>query len=119
MGALHPQVVHFAVALLFLGVAVRILSLVTRDRFAFVGPMAVSLITLGTLAAVAAALTGDAAHGPIEAMPGMWPIVTDLEEGGERTRNIFIIVFLVELVGVVLRQPERRRYALIASAIVG
>jgi uncharacterized membrane protein len=119
MGALHPQVVHFAIALLFLGVAVRVLSLVTRDRMAFVGPMAVSLITLGTLAAVAAAFTGDAAHGPIEAMPGLRPIVTEHEEWGERTRNIFIIVFLVELVGVVLRQPERRRYALIASAIVG
>src|SRR6476469_6996124 len=100
MGALHPQVVHFAIALLFVGVAVRALSLVTRERVAFIGPMAVSLIALGTLAAVAAAFTGDAAHGPVEAMPGLRPIVTDHEEWGERARNIFVIVALIELVAL-------------------
>jgi len=119
MGALHPQVVHFAIALLFLGVAVRALSLVTRERVAFIGPMAVSLIALGTLAAVVAAFTGDAAHGPVEAMPGLRPIVTEHEEWGERARNIFVIVVLIELVALFLRQPERQRYALIASTIVG
>ena len=119
MGALHPQVVHFAIALLFLGVAVRALSLVTRERVSFIGPMAVSLIALGTLAAVVAAFTGDAAHGPVEAMPGLRPIVTEHEEWGERTRNIFVIVVLIELVALFLRQPERQRYALIASTIVG
>lgn len=119
MGALHPQVVHFAIALLVVGVLVRAVSLVTKDRFAFVGPMAVTLLTLGTLAAIAAAFTGDAAHAPIEAMPGLRPIVTQHEEWGERARNIFVLVCLIELVALVLRNPARRRYALIASAMVG
>ena len=81
--------------------------------------MAVSLIALGTLAAIAAAFTGDAAHGPVEAMPGLRPIVSAHEAWGERTRNIFIVVVLIELVALFLRQPERQRYALIASTIVG
>src|SRR3954468_8368693 len=119
MGAFHPQVVHFAIALLFLGVAFRALSLVTRERVAFVGPMALTLLTLGTVAAIAAALTGDAAHGPIEAMPGLRPIVTEHEEWGERVRNIFIVVVVIELIALVLRQPARVRYALIASTVLG
>jgi uncharacterized membrane protein len=119
MGALHPQVVHFAIALLFVGVAFRALSLVTRERVAFVGPMALTLLVLGTLAAVVAAYTGDAAHGPIEAMPGLRTAVTAHEEWGERARNIFIVVVLIELVALVLRHPERTRYALFASTIVG
>jgi len=119
MGALHPQVVHFAIALLFVGVAFRALSLVTKDRFPFVGPMAMTLLTLGTLAAIVAAYTGDAAHAPVEAMPGLRPAVTAHEEWGERARNIFIVVFLIELISLVLRQPARVRYALIASTIVG
>jgi uncharacterized membrane protein len=119
MGALHPQVVHFAIALLFVGVVVRAVSLVTRDRLAFIGPMAITLLALGTLAAVAAAFTGDAAHGPVEAMPGLRSVVTEHEQWGERARNVFIVVLLIELVALVLRNPERRRYALIASTIVG
>jgi len=120
MGALHPEVVHFAIALLFVGVAFRAVSLLTKDRIGFVGPMAFTLLTLGMLAAVAAAFTGDAAHGPVEAMPGLRPIVTEHEEWGERARNIFVIVFLIELAGLLLsRNPVRMRYALIASTLVG
>ena len=120
MGALHPEVVHFAVALLFVGVAFRAVSLLTKDRIGFVGPMAFTLLTLGMLAAVAAAFTGDAAHGPVEAMPGLRPIITEHEEWGERARNIFVIVFLIELAALALsRNPARMRYALIASTLVG
>jgi len=119
MGAFHPQVVHFAIALLFLGVAFRALSLVTRERVAFVGPMALTLLTLGTIAAIVAVMTGDAAHGPIEAMPGLRPIVTEHEEWGERVRNIFLVVLVIELIALVLREPVRARYALIASTVVG
>jgi uncharacterized membrane protein len=119
MGALHPEVVHFAIALLIVGVGVRALSLATRDRVSFVGPMAFTLLTLGTLAVIAAAFTGDAAHTPIEAMPGLRPIVTQHETWGERTRNIFIIVLMVEFVALLLRDPARRRIVLTASTIIG
>ena len=119
MGVFHPQIVHFAIALLLVGVGFRALSLLTRDRIAFLGPMAATLLMLGTVAAVLAAMTGDAAHAPVEAMPGLRPIVTDHEQWGEWTRNIFLVVFLIELTAIVWRNAAVIRYALIASAVTG
>jgi uncharacterized membrane protein len=116
VGIFHPEVVHFAIALLVVGVLLRALSLAGRP--AFVGPTAATLLILGSLAAFAAAYTGDAAHGPIEQMPGLRPSVESHEQWGEWVRNIFGLVLVIELVGLVLR-PPRRRYALIASTIVG
>jgi uncharacterized membrane protein len=117
MGALHPQVVHFAIALLIVGVLFRALSLLGRP--AFISPAAGTLLLLGTVAAVVSAYTGDAAHGPIEQMPGLRPAVQAHEEWGERTRNIFVIVLLIEGVALALRNSEKARYALTASTIVG
>jgi uncharacterized membrane protein len=117
MGAFHPEVVHFAIALLFVGVLFRAISLLGRP--AFLNPAAATLLVLGTLAAVAAAYTGTAAHGPIEQMPGLRPAVTAHEEWGERARNIFIVVVLAELAALALRRSPRARYALIASTLVG
>jgi uncharacterized membrane protein len=131
MAALHPEVVHFAIALLFVGVFFRVLSLAVAGRFPFVGPMAATLLILGTIAAVVAALTGEAAHGPVEAMPGLRPIVSEHERWGEWTRNIFIVVLIIEIVAVLLQWGGRiprstpvnasrwLRYAMIASAAVG
>jgi uncharacterized membrane protein len=116
MGALHPEVVHFAIALLFVGVLLRAVSLLGRP--AFVGPTAAVLLILGTLAAFAAAYTGDVAHGPIEQMPGLRPTVESHEVWGDWVRNIFGVVLLVELLALALR-PPKRRYALMASTIVG
>ena len=119
MPSLHPQVVHFAIALLVFGVVCRALSLVTRERIAFISPMATTLLMLGTVAAVLAAMTGDAAHGPVEAMPGLRPIVSEHEQWGEWTRNIFLVVFLIELIAIALRGSALVRYVLIASTVVG
>ena len=117
MGAYHPQVVHFAIALLVVGVLFRVLAWLGRP--AFLGPAAAALLTLGTLAAVAAAYTGDAAHGPVERMPGLRPAVTEHEEWGERTRNIFLLVVLAEAVALALRKSPKARYALMASTAIG
>ena len=73
--------------------------------------MAATLLMLGTVAAVLTAMTGDAAHGPVEAMPGLGPIVTDHEKWGEWVRNIFLLVFLIELTAIVLRKSTMVRYA--------
>ena len=91
MASLHPQVVHFAIALLIVGVLFRAVSLLGRP--AFIGPAAATLLALGTVAIIVAALTGDAAHGPVEQMPGLRPAVMEHEAWGERARNVFIIVF--------------------------
>jgi len=117
MGAYHPQVVHFAIALLVVGVLFRLLAWLGRP--AFLGPAAAALLTLGTLAAVAAAYTGDAAHGPVERMPGLRLAVTEHEAWGERARNIFLIVVLAEAVALALRKSAKARYALMASTAIG
>ena len=117
MGALHPQVVHFAIALLFVGVLFRAASWLGRP--AFLGPSATALLTLGTLAAIVAVYTGDVAHGPVEQMPGLRPAVEDHEFWGSWARNIFVIVLLAELVALALRNSPKARYALITSTAVG
>jgi uncharacterized membrane protein len=117
MAALHPQVVHFAIALLIVGVLFRALSLLGRP--AFIGPAAATLLLLGTVAAVVSAYTGDAAHQPIEQMPGLRPAVQAHEEWGERTRNIFVVVLLIEAVALAMRNSAKSRYALIASTVIG
>ncbi|MGH7676577.1 MAG: hypothetical protein ACREMV_15030, partial [Gemmatimonadales bacterium] len=60
----HPQIVHFAVALLAAGVLSRWISL--TDRAAFTGPAAAALLLAGTAAAVLAVRSGTDAHGPVE-----------------------------------------------------
>jgi uncharacterized membrane protein len=117
MGAFHPEVVHFAIALLILGVACRALSLFGRP--VFLNQFAATLLILGTLATIAAVYTGNAAHGPIEQMPGLRPIVTEHEEWGERARNIFLIVMLIELAALAFRRSPKLKYLLIASTVIG
>jgi Predicted membrane protein len=117
MGAFHPQVVHFAIALLFVGVLFRAVSWLGRPQF--VGPAATSLLILGTIAAIVAAYTGDAAHGPVEQMPGLRPAVEDHEFWGNWARNIFIVVVVAELVALALRNSPKARYALLTSTALG
>jgi uncharacterized membrane protein len=92
---LHPQVVHFVIALLFAGVVFRWLSF--TDRLAPLGPAALVLLLTGTVAAVLAVQSGEAAHGPVERIPGVRAAVQDHQDWGERTRNIFLGVALLEV----------------------
>lgn len=119
MGALHPQVVHFAVALVFAGVGLRLISLTGRVPFA--GPAATTLVLLGTLACFAAAQTGEAAHGPVERIPGVRPAVVEHEEWGERTRNLFVVISLFEIAALALtRREHQRAFAVsVAAAVAG
>ncbi|MBI1795546.1 MAG: hypothetical protein HYR74_00680 [Candidatus Eisenbacteria bacterium] len=103
IGIFHPQIVHFVVALLIIGVAARVVSLLPLGpRFAFVGPMAATLIVLGTLAALAAVHSGLQAHGVAERIPGARNAVQEHEEAGEWVRNVFIGIALLELIGLAL-----------------
>lgn len=119
MGAYHPQVVHFAVALVFVGVGCRLFSLVRRSGFA--SAAATLLILLGTLACFAAVYTGVEAHGPVERIPGVRPAVVDHEEWGERARNVFVLVSILEIAALVLswRQHGAARPLTIAAAVAG
>lgn len=119
LAALHPQVVHFVVALIIVGVLFRVLSILMRT--AWLSPAALALITLGALASVVAVRSGADAHGPVERVPGARPAVVEHEEWGERARNIFLILFAVEAVAATLtaRKAGVARTAQIVAAVVG
>lgn len=119
IGSLHPIVVHFAIALLFAGVVLRWISL-TR-KLSFTSPAAVLLIVAGTVAALAAVESGEDAHGPAERIPGVREVVHEHEEYGERARNVFLAVAVLEVAGLVLTRRKVRRagLVLVASALVG
>ena len=121
IGVYHPQIVHFVVALLVVGVAARVVSLLPLGgRISFVGPMAATLILLGTLGALAAVHSGLNAHGPVERVPGAREAVVEHEEWGERTRNVFLVVALLEI--AMLAMAGRRRLVIglrVVSAVAG
>jgi uncharacterized membrane protein len=116
LAALHPQVVHFVIGLLIVGVLFRLVALTGRARWT--GPAATTLLVTGTLAAVIAVKSGDDAHGPVERVPGARPIVQEHEEAGERARNVFLGVSLLELLALALSATPQRALRF-GSAAVG
>ena len=119
IGAYHPIIVHFAIVLLVVGVIFRWISL--TGRAAFTGPAAATLILVGTLAALLAVHSGTDAHGPVERIPGARQAVMDHEAAAEWTRNIFLIIALLEISALVVRRRNLNvaRGALWGSAVVG
>lgn len=110
LAVFHPQIVHFVIGLLFVGVAARIVSLLPLGgRLSFMGPMAALLIFLGTGASLLAVHSGLDAHGPVERVPGARDAVVEHEQWGESTRNVFIVVALLEIAALAL--ASRRRVA--------
>jgi uncharacterized membrane protein len=119
VGAFHPQIVHFVVALLITGVVFRLISL--TGRLKFTGPAAATLIVVGTIAAFAAVQSGVQAHGPVERIPGARTAVQEHEEWGERARNVFVVVAALEVLGVgmVTQGYRRAKIALVVAAVAG
>jgi uncharacterized membrane protein len=117
----HPQIVHFVIGLLIVGVAMRLVSLTGRFRFTI--PAGFTLIMIGTVAAWLAATSGTQAHGPVERIPGARPQVEEHEEHGLLTRNVFFVVAGLEIIALAMaRRPNlaRRAYwVYVASAAVG
>ena len=121
LASFHPQIVHFVVALLFVGVAARIISLTGWLKFTDHG--ALTLIVIGTVAAILAVKSGTEAHGPVERIPGARELVIEHEELGKKARNVFLAVAALELIalGLSRRGSVARyfRYTHVASAIIG
>jgi uncharacterized membrane protein len=119
IASFHPQIVHFAIALLIMGVVFRLLSL--TGRLAFTGPAATTLIVLGTVATVMAVRSGTDAHGPVERVPGARAAVVEHEEWGERARNIFLGVAALELIALALakRMPQPAKVFAMGAAAIG
>jgi len=117
IGFYHPLIVHFAIALVMIGVLFRWISFSGRAPFS--GPAAAVLIFLGTAAAVAAAWSGNDAHVAVEDLPGIAPAVRQHQMWGERTRNILLAVALCEGLALLLVRRGRARPALLASGVLG
>ena len=119
IGVYHPVIVHFAIALVILGVLFRWISL--TGRAPFTGPAAATLLILGAVAAYLAVHSGTDAHGPVERIPGARQAVMDHEDAGHWARNVFLVVALLEIVALVAakRSIQTARVALWGSAVVG
>lgn len=116
LAAFHPQVVHFVVGILIVGVLFRVVAL--TGRLKWTGPAATTLLVIGGCAAWVAAQSGTAAHSPVERIPGVRDAVEAHEEWGERTRNVFVGVAALELVALAL-SGGLARTARAVSALAG
>jgi uncharacterized membrane protein len=117
MAALHPQIVHFTIVLVIVGVALRLLSLAGRPAFA--GPAAATLLILAAASSVVSVQSGTAAHGPVERVPGSRAAVVEHEEWGERTEKILLLLGVIELAGLALRRSPRVKVVHAVAALVG
>jgi uncharacterized membrane protein len=109
LAQLHPQVVHFAIALALVGVLFRLISL--TGRLQFTNHAAAVLILIGTGATLVAVQSGDAAHGPVERIPGVRPAVIEHEESAEWTERLFIAVMALEALALGLAAaPSTQRF---------
>lgn len=98
IGRFHPQIVHFVVASLFIGLPVYLLGFMRRPRY--FRPMAAILLLIGTSAAWFAVRSGLEAHELAEGIPGVGQAVRTHEDLGKDTRNLFGVVLLVELLAI-------------------
>lgn len=121
LAAFHPQIVHFVIGLLVVGVALRLVSLTGRLRYT--SPAATTLILIGTVAAWLAVRSGTDAHGPVERIPGVRAMVVHHEEQAEKALNLFYIVAAIELIGLAMTRKEsiarHSRWVFGASAVMG
>lgn len=115
IGALHPQVVHFVIALGLVGILLRLLSLVARASW--LSPAAATLIVLSAGASVVAAKSGTDTHENSERIPGVRAAVQAHEEWGNRTRNVLLGLAGLEILGLLLAsRPAGRPLRYLAAA---
>ncbi len=120
IGWMHPLVVHFVIALAFVGVGARLVSLLPSERWRFTSPMATSLIVIAALGGLLAVHTGTDAHGPVERVPGARNAVQEHEDAGEWARDALIVVALFEIGALALANRGGLGKGLkIAAAVVG
>lgn len=118
IAALHPQVVHFVVALGIIGVLLRIVSL--TGKLGWTSPAALLLLFIAAGASIVAVESGHQAHEWAEQIPGVRDAVVEHEELGEMTRNLFVAVFALELLALIVRKNAGAHKGLHAvSAILG
>ena len=116
----HPQIVHFVIALAFVGVGARVASLLPLgERFRFADAMATVCIIIAAIASVLAEESGDQAHGPAERVPGARAAVIEHEEAGKLARNVLLGLGVLELATLALSRRKPGTALRVASALAG
>ncbi len=113
----HPHLVHFVIALGFVGIILRISSLAGRG--AWLNPAAAALIILGAGTSIVAAKSGLDAHGPVERVPGAREAVQEHEHWGNRSRNLLIVVAGLEMLVLIWSSHRAGRILKLVSAGTG
>src|SRR5258705_2428480 len=103
IGAYHPVIVHFAIALLILGVIFRWISL--SGRAPFTGPAAATCLLLGAAAAFLAVHSGTDAHGPVERIPGVRQAVMGHPHARHSAQNGFLAITLLAIAALFAQRP--------------
>lgn len=116
LAALHPQVVHFTIALAIVGALFRVVSLLGRPAFA--SPAATTLLLLAAISSVVSVRSGTAAHGPVERVPGSRAAVQEHEEWGERTQYGLLVLGVIELTALAMRKSPKVKMVHGVAAIV-
>lgn len=117
IATLHPQVVHFIIALGLLGVALRIISLLWQKSW--LNPAAATLLILAAVAGWLGERSGTDAHGVAERIPGAREAVIEHEDWGKRARNTLLIVGGIEILGLILASRRAGRPIRFVSAAAG
>ncbi len=118
IGSFHPQIVHFVIAGLSLGILFRWLSL--TGKLPWTDRAATALIVLGTIASVVAVQSGTQAHELAERIPGVGEAVRMHEDAGKETRNLFLAIAALELIALLpaVAKTKWRRGVIAGSAAV-
>lgn len=118
LGPLHPQIIHFVVALGLVGVALRLVSL--TGRLAWTRPAGAALLILTALASVVAVQSGHEAHEVVEQIPGVRAQVNLHEDLAEDTRDLFLVVGGLKVLGLLFGRKESiRRWVFVLSGVAG
>lgn len=116
IGYYHPQIVHFVIAGLSLGILFRWLSV--TGKFPWADRAATWILLLGTVAAVFAVMSGTDTHELSERIPGVAQAVRDHEDAGKGLRNLFLFIAALELAALVPPLAKWRKWIVMASAAV-
>jgi uncharacterized membrane protein len=126
LARLHPQVVHFVIAPVLVGLPIYLLAFARRARGLRI--TATILLAVAALSGVVAAQSGHEAHEGIEDAPGLREPIDKHEELGEDTRDVFLVLLGLELVALWLARSGgsasteslagRRKAAMAVQALV-
>ena len=116
IGYFHPQIVHFVIAGLSLGILFRVVSV--TGKLPWTDRAATTVLLIGTVAAVFAVQSGTDTHQLSERIPGAAAAVQAHEDAGKDLRNLFLVIAAVELLALVPALAKWKKYILIASALL-